>query len=271
MKHKALVSLLVIFLVVFVYKVIDYNSRMWIFTIPKSGTYLIAKAVKPLSQNRKYILRHTFNKIYLLDPKEALHNILYRFFTSKKTDKVVLVRDLRDIFLSLTFYTDNSLNAYTGDVFQVYYHFKPRKQVIAIADKWKDFSLNEKLTAILEGGKLSPYCDYYMMRMIQEAIKLLKMENSSLVKFEELIGPKGKGDIKEQQRVLQNLARILKVSEEKIDMHAVARDLFGNSKTFNKGQIGRWKEYFTDAHKKLFKEKYGEFLIQFGYEADDNW
>jgi len=43
------------------------------------------------------------------------------------------------------------------------------------------------------------------------------------------------------------------------------------SPTFREGKTGKWREYFTDEHKKLFKEVAGDLLIKLGYEKDDNW
>jgi hypothetical protein len=43
------------------------------------------------------------------------------------------------------------------------------------------------------------------------------------------------------------------------------------SGTFRKGQPGNWKEHFTDANKKLFKEVTGDLLIRLGCEKDMNW
>ncbi len=33
----------------------------------------------------------------------------------------------------------------------------------------------------------------------------------------------------------------------------------------------KWKDYFKDVHKELFKEKFGDILIHLGYENDNNW
>ena len=41
--------------------------------------------------------------------------------------------------------------------------------------------------------------------------------------------------------------------------------------TFRKGQIGGWREAFTEAHKEAFKATAGDLLVQLGYEADLGW
>jgi hypothetical protein len=38
-----------------------------------------------------------------------------------------------------------------------------------------------------------------------------------------------------------------------------------------KGESGNWREYFGDAEKKIFKERYGEVLIKADYESSPNW
>jgi hypothetical protein len=45
----------------------------------------------------------------------------------------------------------------------------------------------------------------------------------------------------------------------------------GKSPTFRSGKTDEWKKYFTDAHKKIFKEVAGDLLIRLGYEKDNNW
>lgn len=43
------------------------------------------------------------------------------------------------------------------------------------------------------------------------------------------------------------------------------------SPTFRSGKTGEWKKYFTEEHKKIFKEAAGDLLIRLGYEQDNDW
>ncbi len=45
----------------------------------------------------------------------------------------------------------------------------------------------------------------------------------------------------------------------------------GKSHTFRAGKTGSWREYFTEAHKKLFKDVAGDLLVRLGYEPDNDW
>jgi hypothetical protein len=43
------------------------------------------------------------------------------------------------------------------------------------------------------------------------------------------------------------------------------------SPTFRSGKTGEWKKYFTDEHKKIFKDIAGDLLIKLGFETNLDW
>ncbi len=43
------------------------------------------------------------------------------------------------------------------------------------------------------------------------------------------------------------------------------------SHTFRAGKTGSWKTYFTDEHKKLFKNIAGDLVVKLGYEKSNEW
>lgn len=43
------------------------------------------------------------------------------------------------------------------------------------------------------------------------------------------------------------------------------------SPTFRSGKTGEWKKYFTEEHKRIFKDVAGDLLIRLGYEKDQDW
>lgn len=43
------------------------------------------------------------------------------------------------------------------------------------------------------------------------------------------------------------------------------------SATFRSGKTGTWRQYFTEEHKRLFKEVAGDLLIRLGYEQNNDW
>ncbi|MDQ7032942.1 MAG: sulfotransferase domain-containing protein [Desulfonauticus sp.] len=44
-----------------------------------------------------------------------------------------------------------------------------------------------------------------------------------------------------------------------------------NPEHIRKGQVGNWREFFTERHKEIFKEIAGDLLIRLSYEKDFNW
>ncbi len=43
------------------------------------------------------------------------------------------------------------------------------------------------------------------------------------------------------------------------------------SRTFRSGKTGGWREYFTEEHKRLFKDVAGDLLVRLGYEETNDW
>jgi len=43
------------------------------------------------------------------------------------------------------------------------------------------------------------------------------------------------------------------------------------SPTFRSGKTGEWEKYFSDEHKKIFKDVDGDLLVKLGYEKNNDW
>ncbi len=61
------------------------------------------------------------------------------------------------------------------------------------------------------------------------------------------------------------------VLDEATDIMVTAMGQKENSLTYRKGIIGGWKDEFTPKVKEEFKKRGGKWLIELGYEEDDNW
>ncbi len=93
-----------------------------------------------------------------------------------------------------------------------------------------------------------------------------------VVRFEELVGPHGGGTREDQVDALWRIARHLDIEVSSSDISRIAQQVFyPKSATFRKGVIGDWKRYFTEEHKRVFKEIAGPLLIELGYERDEAW
>ena len=96
--------------------------------------------------------------------------------------------------------------------------------------------------------------------------------NCLTIRFEDLIGSSGGGSDKKQIETVDSIVKHIgiELSQEEIRQIA-AKTFFTGSRTFRKGQIGDWRNHFTEEHKQLFKEVYGDTLIKLGYEKDYDW
>jgi hypothetical protein len=93
---------------------------------------------------------------------------------------------------------------------------------------------------------------------------LLHHPNVYTTSFEDLVGPDGGGSAEAQLRVTTGLMDFLGVSDpapEEVVQRLFKRDAF----TFFKGQIGSWREAFTDEHRRIAESRFAEVLPLFGY------
>jgi hypothetical protein len=93
-----------------------------------------------------------------------------------------------------------------------------------------------------------------------------------LVRFEDLIGPQGGGDAEKQLEEIERIGSFVERSLSREKASQIARRMYGKgSLTFRKGRAGDWRDHFTEAHKRAFKDTAGELLIELGYEKDTGW
>lgn len=92
-----------------------------------------------------------------------------------------------------------------------------------------------------------------------------------VIRFEDLIGPKGQGKQEKQIETIFNLASYIGMPISKEQALEYGEKLFGATATFREGQIGSWKNACSESQKAWLKENFGEELIRLGYEKDLNW
>jgi hypothetical protein len=90
-------------------------------------------------------------------------------------------------------------------------------------------------------------------------------------RFEKLVGPAGGGSRDTQLEEIANIARHLNLKNLTRERHEIVQNLFGGTATFRKGTIGNWQQYFTEEHKRAFKQEAGQILIDLDYEQDERW
>lgn len=97
-------------------------------------------------------------------------------------------------------------------------------------------------------------------------------EYTCLVRFEDLIGPKGGGDRESQHDTVRTIADHLGVEIDDATTRRIAENTFSTSSdTFRKGLIGDWVNHFGREHATAFQEVAGDALVELGYEEDGDW
>lgn len=228
----------------------DFPFDVAVLTVPKSGTHLLEKAASLITKQEV-----NWGKTYLMNEKFVLFNHLWPQMNATIHNpnilKIILFRDPRDMLISQMLSMKKGRGGWPG---------LPKNQI----DVFRSMSEYEKINFLID----SPVGMFYYSKLCSE---LLNKPNVIAFRFEDLVGPEGGGCRLRQEKALRKLALILGYAIGTNEITKIALQLFGNTKTFRKGQIGSWKQYFSDEHKSLFKEKMGEYLIHLGYEEDDQW
>lgn len=127
---------------------------------------------------------------------------------------------------------------------------------------------NQKIDYIIQG---TPW--YYSVSEVYD--KFLPWMNSPIccaLRFEALLGSQGGAySEKEQMAELRKIANALHLEVSDEELLKAFHASFGKGAIFSKGKSGVWKEYFTEEHKELFKQLFGDILIKLGYEQDYHW
>jgi hypothetical protein len=245
--------------------------------MPKSGSHLINQILQGLTQIGPFVntgfppVNRTEDNERLSDG-EILENIqrmrsgdlaygyisAYDPFVSALTAAgratIFVYRDPRDMIISHIFY---ATELFEGHWMHQYYTENLH-------------TMEERINAAIEGvqepgSELTPVrrrYEGYLGWLKQPAVLSLRFEDLILDRtnaFNQLM------DFLEQRGYIPKVGRPNAI--EALQQAIVPK----KSGTFRKGKPGNWQEYFTEANKKLFKEKAGDLLVELGYEKDNNW
>lgn len=239
------------------------DQKVLVLTIPKAGTHLIMKAVESIVQDEfcpfgpTIIRQETINRLcygrdrFFIDHLMPDYDFL-KFDRSKKFVKVVFLRDPRDVVLSLVYWVEKMEMAFMS---------------IEKIREFNQLPFDERLSRVI----LMPDANYGASWFVRNTLEWMKNPTVFVCRFEDLVGPKGGGSRKRQEKTIEALAIHLGYSLEPERVAEIADELFGGTWTFRNGQIGGWKEYFTPEHIELFKQVMGKELIELGYEVDNEW
>jgi hypothetical protein len=163
-----------------------------------------------------------------------------------------ILRDPRDMLVSHVFY---ATDMYAGHGMHAYYQGLP--------------GMVERMKVAIQGLEEGPHLPDVGERYRRIEGWLACPEVLAL-RFEEFI--------REREKTLETMLRHLEKAGFRLTLsrpeaiHRLAAAIDPQrSPTFRKGQVGGWREHFTEEHKRLFKEVSGDLLIRLGYERDNDW
>ncbi len=179
---------------------------------------------------------------------------LARLFCGQGMRTVCLLRDPRDLAVSQMHYLrDNPPKK----------HFAHEAFMALPSD-------HERLLVCIRGGELGGGRLQSLDQRYRQFLGWERDEGAVVVKFEDLVGPRGGGSAEAQRRAVERVAAHLGISVDERAMRMVEENLFGMGRTFRKGRIGGWREEFSPEHERAAEEVVGPLLVELGYEAGPN-
>jgi Sulfotransferase domain len=178
---------------------------------------------------------------------------LASLFAGEQMRVVCILRDPRDVAVS-----------------QMHY-IKQRQDHFAHEAFLKLPSDRERLLHSIQGGELGGRRLQSLDERYRQFLGWQDDENAIVVKFEDLVGPRGGGSAEAQRRTVERVARHLGVWVHEETVSSIEEDLFGLGRTFRKGKIGGWRSEFCEEHVQAAREIAGPLLVKLGYEADPHW
>ena len=184
------------------------------------------------------------------------HPSLVRFLEELGFKQVLLLRDPRDVVVSHVFYVKRE---------RLHQHHTYFMEVLK--------SNEECIMATIKGFESSAgYTSISIKERFDGYIAYFNHSSTLVVRFEDLVGPQGGGDAEKQLTDIQRIGEFVNKPIDRGQARQIAEKIYGKSTlTFRKGQSGDWRNHFTDAHRRAFKEIAGETLIRLGYEKDTDW
>lgn len=292
------------------------TDRLYINSIPKAGSHLLVRLMRltgyfkmspnillnfidDLKKNRSRKTQKEIEQtkkirgIPLVDigkyldtckPGEFLFahlkfdNDLYKLFLEKKFKMIMIIRDPRDLTVSLANW------ALRYKEYRLYNFFTR----VCDPDKILEYTISgvtsEDIEKVLQPRNLIEKIKIILKRSpnpreIPGLLSVKKRYEEFMgwtdkpefltVKFEDLIGEKGGGDEEKQIKTINKILNYLDIKLNKEQFEYIKKNIFyTKSKTFHKGKIGSYKERFNPAHKRLFNKVAGDLLERLGYPKE---
>ncbi len=258
------------FLLLLYFTNVSALPRAILLSIPKSGTHLLMKCIKLLSDAEfKFtgdvtIPRYIDVCLSNLSAQTVLvshvpHTDDFSSVIRKHHAKALFIyRDPRDQLVSYAHYIRNN------DCSRAPHQAWPMA---------KNMSFNEIINSLITEKELYHFFpgitgvdDFYKALM-----PWVHFKGCLVIRFEDLIGSQGGGSQEVQYATIKAIAHYLDIPLTEDKIQYVINNLFGGGSAFRLGQIGSWKTTFNKQQVETFNKVAGQLLIDLGYEKDEAW
>ena len=164
-----------------------------------------------------------------------------------------IYRDPRDMLVSQVFF---ATDMYEEHGMHAYYKSLP------------DFG--ERLKVAITGIDRNGLYMVSVKQRYESVFQWLEQKNVLCIRFEDLIDNR-EAALNAMLDEVEKTGYKIPVPREKALSVLVGAIQPKKSHTFRSGKTGGWREYFTEEHKKLFKDIAGDLLVRLGYEKDNDW
>ena len=253
-------------LILAVYFVLSFHAlqaekHFIVYTPPKCGTFMLVKTMELITQKKPYLALSGYGT---------------------EIDLLKLLKELRkkNQFLVTHTFNQNVLSTLVHAYQLIFIIRDPRDQLLSMSDwmaegQWSHLQAahisnqSERISEMITGARFGwKCCDDLLCRV--NSLKPLNPMRYTVVRYEDLVGPKGGGSLEKQLEAVLAIAAALEIPLSAAQAADIADQIYGEAGigTFRNGKIGRWRDHFTAEHKELFNAQYAKFLIKWNYSLD---
>ena len=282
-------------------------SRLFMATLPKSGTHVLNEFFGALGLNRHYVedeqyhslsvLRHLYRidegPVTVLPEKAAVLKELgisdeKGFFERLNSLRSGLIEDMLKMPEGCFVYNHYSYDrhlvdaVYGAGISLVYLYRDPRDYIVSLTNhimrhpehkhhnRFRAMeSDDERYSALIKGSSQEgPDSITPMAETFRSMAGWLQDPRVFTMRFEEIIGPKGLGSRYVQYLSFEKLVKHIGFPVSTEELYDYIDSSYNEKHTlFVKGQIGQWKEAFSEGVLKVFHAYAGGLLEELGYDG----
>lgn len=263
------------------------------FSMPKTGTNLLYRLLGKLTGRQPVWGWDAFPQVYeILDLDKRnemfldswsvpLHWFMTPISKKKYREKLFELKKGKQFLFSHTPYSYELEKLLIGNKYVIFYTQRdPRDVVISLqnhAHRYRDFYFADWFYDLDHDGQvrqviLGTGWHNSVTHIVKEFYQWKDSPICCTINFEKLVGSRGGAySDRDQLEELRKIANAIDLKISDKQLLKAFTETFGKGETFNQCKVGRWKDYFNEENKRLFKEVLGEELIEMGYESDYDW